>query len=207
MTRNGLLVIGRRVLAFELGLWRSLYRWIFRRPPTRDPATAAFGYSAAQAPVFWTFIVLSALEVPAVHLLLPWDAARTVVDVIGVYGLFWMLGLLASVRVHPHLIGPAGIRLRSGLTVDVTVPWEAVASVTKRARSTPKGRTVQVEQTDSGTALSIVVLSQTNVDIVLREPITVPLSWGRRHEAVIELRCYADDPKAFIARAVDASRR
>ena len=46
-----------------------------------------------------------------------------------------MLGLLASMKVFPHLLDDAGMRIRYGTTVDIRIPWSAVASVTARRGS------------------------------------------------------------------------
>lgn len=190
----------RRAVRFELGLWRSLYRWVLRRPQRLDPGARAFGYSAAPAPVIWTFIVLTAIEIPAVDLLLPWRSVRLAALVLGIQGLLWMVGFLASLKVHPHIVSAVGLRVRYGGTVDVPLPWSAVAAVATRRRTLDERRTIQFDRSDSGTALTIAVLNQTNIDVTLRHPMSVPLPNGVS-EPVTELRCYADDPGAFVARA------
>jgi hypothetical protein len=188
-----------KVIRYELGLWRSLYRWILRRPPAGANA-AAFGYASAVTPIYLAFIVVSAIEVPIVHLLLPWETVRLVADAIGVYGVLWMIGMLASVRVHPHVVGASGLRVRYGISVDVTIPWEAIATIRARNHSLPRSRAIQFERTESGLIAHIVLMSQTNVDVVLREPMTLPLPKGTG-EPVRELRLCADDPAALVARA------
>lgn len=147
--------------------------------------------------------MVSAIEVPVAHLVLPWEFAQRISLVIGVYGLFWMVGLLASLHVHPHLVDDSGLRIRYGLNVDVRVPWEAVATIRTRRRSPPFSRTVQVEQGESGDILHIALSSQTSIDVTLRQPTTFSLPKGTS-EPVTELRFYADDPDdpdALVARA------
>jgi hypothetical protein len=151
--------LARRVLRFELGLYRSLARWVARRP--RVPAGAApFAYVGAVAAVLWAFIVVSAIEVVAVHLLLPWETVRLVVDILGLWGLVWMIGMLASLSVHPHLVDGAGLHVRYGAGTSVTVPWEAVASVAARRRSLERSKTLQLAGDEHGTVLNVVVGSQ-----------------------------------------------
>jgi hypothetical protein len=82
-------------LKYELRLWEALFRWTFRRPHRVEPGTVTFSYSGAVAMLFGVFIGLSAVELPILHLLLPWPAARTISLLVGGYGLFWMIGLLA----------------------------------------------------------------------------------------------------------------
>jgi hypothetical protein len=62
----------RWVIAYELGLWRSLFRWVLRRP-VAGRGEHAFGYAGLLTPVFVAFIVVSAIEIPIVHLILPWS--------------------------------------------------------------------------------------------------------------------------------------
>jgi hypothetical protein len=190
----------RRAVAFEVMMWRSLYRWIFRRPPTRDPGAATFSYSKATSPIVWTFIVLNAIEVPAIHLILPWPQVRGIVDFAGVYGLIWMFGLLASRQVNPHVLDERGVQVRNGGTSTFAVDWDAVAAVKLRKRTLPKSRTLQIEETPGGVALSVTVLSQTNVDVSLRRPTVVTLPDGTEH-TITELRFFADDPGPLVARA------
>ncbi|MEU5722875.1 hypothetical protein [Micromonospora sp. NPDC047738] len=194
----------RRVLAYEVGMWLSLARWLLRRPPALEAGAAAFSYVGVVQPILVAFIVLSAIEIPIFDLILrhtvPWPSVRHTALVLGIWGLLWMFGLFASLRIHPHVVGPAGLRLRNGISVDFVVPWSAVARVEHRYRSLPSSRAVQLEQSDAGTILNIGVGSQTSVDVVLREPLSVRLPKGPSGP-VHEIRLYADDPAALVARA------
>jgi hypothetical protein len=192
MTWSG---VARQAIRFELAMWRSLIRWITHRPVVPGGEATAFGYSAAKAPVIWIFIALNAIEIPAFHLLLPWPVARHIVDLLGAYGLIWMLGILASVYVHPHVVDDSGLRVRNGLSVDLLIPWDDVATVRARTRLLSRGRTVQVDDR----VLSVAALSQTNVDVVLLGPTMLPVRGNG--EPVTEVRLYADDPAALVARA------
>jgi hypothetical protein len=140
------------------------------------------------------------VEIPVVHLVLPWPTVRRAVLVLSVYGLIWMVGMLAALRVHPHVVGADGLRVRHGTGVDITIPWDAIASVAARDRSLPSSRTVQVVRSAAGRILHIGMSSQTRVDVTLREPRTVRLPRGRG-ELVAELRFHADDPGALVASA------
>jgi hypothetical protein len=136
----------RRVLAYEVGMWRNLYRWVFRRPVTFEPDAVALGYAGMLTPFLIAFIAVSAVEIPVLHLLLPWETARLVADILGVYGLLWMVGLFAANRAHPHIVGRFGLRIRNGHAVDLLLAWDDVASMRTRGRDLP-GRTVQLDRT------------------------------------------------------------
>ncbi|MFU8870813.1 hypothetical protein [Micromonospora sp. SL4-19] len=194
----------RRVVAYEVGMWLSLGRWLLRRPPAVEPGAASFSYVGVVKPILVTFIALSAIEIPIFDLILrhtvPWPSVRHTAIVLGVWGLLWMIGLFASLRIHPHVAGSAGLRVRNGISVDLLVPWSAVARIEHRYRSLPSSRTVQVEQAETGTILNIGTGSQTAVDVVLCEPLSVGLPKGPSGP-VHEIRLYADDPAALVARA------
>ncbi|MEV0809165.1 hypothetical protein [Micromonospora sp. NPDC050200] len=202
--RPGVPVLLRRAVAYEIGMWRSLHRWLLRRPLTLPPGAEAFSYVGVVKPILGVFIGLSAIEVPIFDLILsrtvPWQWVRQVVLGLGIWGLLWMIGLFASLRVHPHVLDADGLRVRNGASVDIALPWTAVAAVAARYRSLPSSRTVQVEQGDAGPILHVATGSQTSVDVVLREPLTVALPKGPS-APVSEIRLYADDPDALVALA------
>jgi hypothetical protein len=190
----------RTVTAYEAAMWRGLWRWITRRPPRLAPGDAAFGHAGPVKPMFAVFIILSALEIPILDLivsrLVPWPAVRYAVLAAGAYGLIWMIGLLGALLSSPHVLSGAGIRIRNGTSIDVTIPWDAVAAVSHRYRSLPSSRAIQVEDG----VLNLGTAGQTSVDVTLREPLRLPLRKGPT-EPVNEVRFYADDPKALVALA------
>jgi hypothetical protein len=193
--------LARKAVTFELGLYRSLLRWVFRRPDVPGSGSEAYAYAGAVTPLLLVFIAVSAIDIPVLHVLLPWRTAQLVSLAVGIWGLTWMVGLLASLRVHPHVVGAAGLRVRYGTSVDITLPWDTVSGVRVRNRNLPTSRTVQLERSDTGVVLNIAITSQTNVDIVLSEPREFPVK-GRMEE-VAELRFFADDPRAVVAATRD----
>lgn len=185
-----------RAAAMERATWSHLFRWITRKPAVPAGATG-FGYASAMMPVLITFIVVSAIEIPVVHLLIPWLWLEIIALIIGVWGLLWMFGLLAAVRLGPHLVDEQQVRFRHATSIDLAVPLAVMTSVASRLRSLESSRAVQVQPTSRGTALIIAVTGQTNVEVRLAEPITVELPAGPAE--IVEVRCYADDPRAMAA--------
>jgi hypothetical protein len=185
----------RRVVSFELGLYRSLFRWVTRRPDVPS-GTVAFAYIGAVAALLWAFIFGSATELVVLHLILPWETVRIVVDVLSIWGLAWMLGMMASFRVHPHLVSDSGLRIRHGATTDMAVRWDDIATIRVRERSRDKSRAVQLDKAEGIAVLNVVIASRTNVDITLRRPLVVPLRTGE--ESITEFRCYVDDARELV---------
>jgi hypothetical protein len=185
---------------FELRLYRSLFRWVTRRPAVPRSGSEPFGYARAVTPVMWLWIFASAVEIPVFHLIVPWDTVRLVVLVVSVWGLAWMVGFLASLSVHPHLLDRAGLRVRHGATVDIRVPWTAVASVGVTRRDPGSSiRTLQPRETERGVDLQVAVSGEVNVHAVLHRPMTVQTPTGGLE--ITELSFLADDPRALVATA------
>lgn len=196
--------LAQKVTAYEAAMWSSLFRWVLRRPPSYPPGTRTFSYLGVVKPILIAFIALSAVEIPIFDLivsrLVPWSPARWIVLGLGVYGLIWMLGLYAMLRLHPHEIGAAGIRIRNGIGVDVTIPWTDIAAVHGRYRSLPSSKAVQVEHDSDGPIVNLGTGGQTSVDITLRGPSSLDLPKGPS-EPTTRVRLYADDKDAFVAAA------
>lgn len=194
------LSLARMVIRWEFSLWRAMYLWARKRVSGLREGDEPLSYAGATAAIMWALIILNAIEIPALHIMIPWETVRLTVDVLGVYSLIWMVGILALLKVHPHLATKAGLRVRYTTSVDFTVPWEAIASVSARIRTHEGMRTVRFEDS----ILAVGVGSQTNIDIALREPMVLPVP-RTNGEPVAQIRVYADDPKGLIAST--ASRR
>lgn len=197
-------VLLRRAAAAEATMWRSLWLWARRRHRHLAPGEETFAYAGVAKPILGVFIGLSVVELPIFDLIVrhvvPWRPARWIVLTLGVWGLLWMIGFLASMTVHPHRTDGAGIRVRLSARIDVLVPWEDVEAVRKSYRSLPSSRSVQVEEEGERRVLSVVVASQTSVDVRLRRPTTFDLPAGPS-EPVDEVRFYTDDPDGLVRRA------
>ena len=137
-----------------------------------------------------------------VDLLLPWQSARLVLLVLGLWGLLWMVGFLAAMRVFRHLVTDDGLRIRSGTSVDIVIAWEVVQSVRARRDSVDARSFVHV---DADGVAHVAVMKQTRVAVVLREPTAVALPDGMRE--IEQVRLYVDDPAAFVAAARARLRR
>jgi hypothetical protein len=173
---------------FEVNLYKSLFRFLTRRPDVPEGATAV-SYVGAISVLLWAFVIGSAAELVALHVILPWETVRLAADILGIWGLMWMLGFTASHYVYPHVISTAGLRLRSGHHVAVDVPWEAVAGAGTRERSVDGNRSL-IHQDG---VLLVPMGSRTNVEVRLARPLEVVVR-GETVE-VAEVRFFADEPR------------
>ncbi|MDO9380766.1 MAG: hypothetical protein Q7T56_18135 [Nocardioidaceae bacterium] len=185
------------VVRLEVGMYVSLARWAARRPSLGAPGSQVHGYARLVTPMLWLFVFASAVEVVVLDLLLPWMVVRVVALVLGIWGVVWMLGMIASYRVFPHLLEPDRLRVRCGALVDVVLPWSAIASVGSGDTSLESSmRTMQVDDLDDGTRLSVGVGGRVNVQLTLREPVTV--STPRGSLVVTRVSLWADDPRDLV---------
>lgn len=185
----------RWLVRLEIGIWRSLILWTARRRPGSTPTTQSFTYARDLTPMLCAFIFVSVLEIPIVHLLLPWPSVRLAALVLSVWGLLWMLGYIAALRIYPHLVGDEDLRVRYGTTAEVRIPWTAVSAVSLERDRVDSNRAVVL---DDGVA-RMAILKQTRIRVDLHGPTPVRLPDGVREIECLKL--YADRPAELVTAA------
>lgn len=186
-------------LLFEVALYRSLARWVARRPDVPRGATP-IGYSRLVAPMLWLWIFGSTVEVIAVEVVLrhldqPWaNAIRVPLLVLGIWGVVWMLGMMASYRVRPHLLTNTELLVRSGALTWLAVPLEAVESTRPVEHELPG--VIRSLHVDGPLAL-VGAGSRTNLELALTAPTTVPSSMGE--VTVSRVGIWVDEPREIAA--------
>ena len=200
MTRiRRLAALGREAVLLELALYRSLARWITGRPDVPAGATP-IGYARLVGPMLWLWIFGSATEVVVIEVVLRsidagWaEAIRLPLLAIGIWGLLWMLGMMAAYRVRPHLLTEDTLRIRSGARTWVEVPRGVVASARMAEHELPGIiRTLHLHDD----LLLVGVSSRTNVELVLTGPTVLHTSDGDRTPARVGL--WVDEPREVAA--------
>lgn len=179
-----------------------------REPPQPAPAAAALAAGAARCrsitshkhdlPILAGFTVLSAFEVVAVDLVVHrWPSVRIPLLVLGIWGVAFLVGMLAGLVTLPHAVGPDGIRVRNGTEIDVALLWDDVHTVTRHRTVEQDERALVRTEPDGRLSLHMRVQGETNIEIALHEPLPVRLPHGT--EAVGSVHLYSDDPTAFMA--------
>jgi hypothetical protein len=182
-----------RAVRREAVLWRAALL-VLRRRRDVPPGSVAIEYSAQLRPRFRVFALLLPFEIVVVHLVVPWETARTVLLVLGVLSALWFLGLLATLRAYPHTVDREELRLRWASFHDHRVPTCSIGSV-RRVRRTWGGWSTGAVV--DGT-LVLDVDGETDVLVGLVEP--VPLDLGRHgRTTVTAVALWADDPAAAVA--------
>lgn len=199
MSLRRLPALAWEALLLELALYRSLARWITLRPDVPSVAVP-LGYSQLVGPMLWLWIFGSAIEVVVVEVVLQnigagWaEALRLPLLVVGIWGVLWMLGMLASYRVRPHLLLDDHLRIRNGARTWVSVPLDSVVSVRAAEHELP-GIITAVHQDDG--LLLVGVSSRTNLELALAGPTVLSTSKGEMTADRVGL--WVDEPRAVTA--------
>ena len=197
-----------RMMAAEARTFASLGRWIARRPDV--PAGAvAIGYSRGTLGIPIALSIAAGIELVAVHLLIPWPTVRLILDLLGVYALLMILGLLAGLIVRPHLIVGGELVLRSGPHVCARVPLSDVTEVRRDRRLSPTSAAVDTDG-DRHT-LALPGPDGTSLTVLLARPVEAAMPgmpWAAPEtRQVSEVRLHVDDDDAarLLREAVPAA--
>ena len=180
----------REAIATELALYGQLLRWITRRPDVPEGATPV-PYARLATPVVWLFIFGSTVEVVAFDLILSrWlTFLRLPFLALGVWGLVWMLGLMASYRMRPHLLTATDLHVRNMARTHVIVPLDSITQVRVADVDESGIRSVRVV----GDALLVLVSGRTNLQLSLAEGTTLVTPHGELSPASVGL--WVDEPR------------
>lgn len=194
---NRVVRLARHALELEFAIWASLGRLVARRP--RVPAGAErFGYHRPVLTIVIVFIVLSAAEIPILDLIVHrWEAVRIGVLVLGIWGLTWMVGLLAAYLVRPHSVGPTGILVQNGLDPEIALPWNDIASV-EHDRRIDEPKSPKIVEDAGRRTLVLRMQEESNIVVELERPTAVRRPGGER-EVVDAVRFHVDDAAGFMA--------
>lgn len=182
----------------------SLWLWIRRRRHNVGPGDLALGYAREQTPMLIALAGVLCLETAIVGLLVPWP----VVHVLDVLAVLQVLSIAATAVTRPHCLRDDVLILREGPLFEVHVPLASVMAV-RAERKYHSGRTLQLtgQQDSEGTPeLSIVIGNQTDVFVMLSEPVAVVELNGTIGKAEI-LRFRADEPGTAVSAIKAAADR
>lgn len=193
-----------RVIRFEAALWRSLFLLVTGRRDGVPSGAVAFSYHRPVTPVWLTFAGVSAVELVAVELLVPWPPVRAVLLVLGVWSLLLVLGMWAGMVVRPYVVSRDGVRLRHGTRRDVRLGAASIVAVrTRTARdwgSGGLGADVVVRQDRGHERVGYVVGGETHVVLTLADPESgTDRADGADDTRPREVHIGLDDPTGFVA--------
>lgn len=178
-------------ILLEIAVYRSLGRWVIRRPDVPTGATA-IGYSQLAGPMILLWIFGSAVEVVVVDVVVSrWvPGLRIPLLAVGIWGVLWMIGLYAAYQVRPHVLTDAHLRAQGGLRSSVTVPLASIAAARSVEHELP-GIVKALHLDDD--LLLLGVSSRTNLELVLNGPTALVTSQGELTASRVGL--WVDEPR------------
>lgn len=185
-----------RVAALVLREPRLLWSVVLLVRGSRDGAPAAtFSAHRDPLPVWLALGGVALVEVALTPLLPVPGVVETALVVLGVWGLVLVVGLIAALVVHPHVVGERYVRVRFGFWDEVAVPRSAITT----ARATRQQVATRGLDVADGCA-SVSPGGVTNVQLELNPPVAV------RGVSVDLVRLWADAPHAFASACTSESR-
>lgn len=116
-----------RYVRQDLMLVRAIAMLLTRRRDVRD-VEEPIPYSGPLVIILSVVAVTDGIAAFVLHLLLP-PSVRLVALVLGIIGLVWLLGFIASLICYPHVVSAERLRLRFSVFHDIVVPATVVTSV------------------------------------------------------------------------------
>jgi hypothetical protein len=176
--------IGRGPARFVLREPRLLWSMVLlaRRRYDGQPTPAWTAHRGA-LPTWLVLLGLAAIELAAAPLLPipPW--ATFALLAAGVWALGVTFGLVAALVVHPHLVTPTELRVRTGCWDEIRLPRHLIVDATVEFRTAPRGLNVREARA------TLTPTGATNLTIRFLAPTTVG-----NGPAVDTVCVWADDP-------------
>ncbi|VXB65005.1 hypothetical protein [Nocardioides sp. AX2bis] len=189
--------LARLALVTEWRMYCGAVRLLTRRAQVPDGA-GSVAYSGTVALAMWAFTAVSAVELVALHLIIPWEGVRLAADALGIWGVLWCLGMTGCHYVYPHLVTDAGLVVRNAeRSAAAVVPWDLVVGVGVRERSHESGRRVQLGDDPARAELIVPVGKVTTLHVDLRTPLDVVVGGAR--QGVTRVVLAADEPRVLAA--------
>jgi hypothetical protein len=175
-------------IKFEAGLVRSVYLLLTGQRDGAGPGVVTVGYHKGSTPLWVIGLIASAVEIPVLHLIVPWRTVQLALLVLGAWGLWFVAGLWASYAVRPYLVDAAGVRLRHGPFADRRIPWSQIADVRPLTTRTWDGTGLGCAVAEQDGKLAYLTHSETTVALVLDPPLG----------GITEVHVGADDADALL---------
>ena len=170
----------------------------FLKAPAAKPDQQQFTYhkKSGYAAILAMLMLILAVETVALHLIVAhWSLiAAWTLTVLSLYGALWLIGDFHSIRVHPIIVAPGMLYLRTGLRWRADISLENVAEIRPGSPENPKA---------SDYVRASVLWPRAS--IVLNQPIEVHGLFGRKKIAR-RIGVSVDDPDSLRS-AIEASRK
>lgn len=166
----------------------ALFKWGAR--PDVPEGVQAFAYHRVTNPMIAAFLVLQIIEIVVVHLLVShWsELAALLLLALRIWGALFFVSLMKGFHLYPILIEDIGVRVRSGLLIDMRVPFDAIAGLEASITDADARR---------DDVLNAAILSHPNVILRLSRPLDYRGIFGKPRQ-IDRVAFRLDQPAPFI---------
>jgi hypothetical protein len=184
------------MIRHELGGVISIALLVRRRKDVPADATV-IRYGANQKVFLLLMMFLGPVEIFLAELLVPWSWLRTVLLILGIYGVLWLFGVYAGVHTRPHYIDDKHLVIRTGHLAAVSVDVGAVRSVRRETHDSYQGEKTKGMVSVKDGVVAVPGMSGTMLAVTL-EPATPVRVQGRGTVPAHALRFDADELETSI---------
>jgi hypothetical protein len=179
------------VLVTELSLpYYVVYGWFHRFTPTQaDQLVLPYHRTSGYGAVVGLLTILIGLETLGFHLLIQhWSAPLAwSLTLLSLYSLLWIMGDYHAARLHPIILTPEQVHIRTGLRWRIDVAWTAIAAVQ-----------MGMPRTRLHSYVNAAVYGEPQLVLHLKEPVMAYGILGMR-KSVRHIGLTVDDPRRFHA--------
>lgn len=188
--RLGTGAVARLVSTEAAVLWFAIVAW--RRPVPEYDGARIFAYGSRAGGIHFALIMVSVVEVVAVHLLVSgWShVVAWVLTALALYGLLWILADLRATRLRPTTLDDKALVIRTGLRWTLVIPRGRIVGARRGDWRSP------FDASDDG--LSLTVIGEPDVIVELDRPLEAVGPYGIRRSGR-RVGFSADRPEAVVA--------
>lgn len=162
---------------------------------------AAFGYAKGSYSIPIALIIASMIEMAALHFIIPWQWLRVVLILVNIWGILFVLGLIAGRTVHPHVITDGEFHVNWGRSPILRTPVANIKSATSSVNF------LHHQPHMDGGRLFLCSFQSPNVLIEFNEPVSADPPVARKENPkefrASSIHLFADDPDRLVAAVKD----
>lgn len=192
-----------RVLSVELKLGYYIVKWAFQQDRLAADEYTYHKKSAAMALTF-ALIFVTPVAIVLLAVILAQDWLTWTLSILALYGLYWTVGLYASMVALPHKIASASFIIRYGALASVSIPYANIESAELSLEGiSQSGDGLKFDSNESVGYFS--VGSTTRIKVMLRQPV-IPELWRSPTQPVKTVFLNADRPDYLVEALQDRLR-
>lgn len=156
-------------------------------------------YGELQIGLLWAILFGSVIELVVIEIVISNQALKTILLVLGVWSIALVLGVWASFKVNPHELKDDILTIRQGALYSLAIPLDTIESIVL-SNSSDQSKCAVFNGT-----LFLPVMNETNIELILKTPVSPSLSWGMTGE-ISAIKFYVNQATRTLPQLLEMSR-